>query len=257
MKRAFLIISIIFISNCLFAQGEVNDPKVYNIKEKTFGLMLNSNGYGLNLRYGKRVNATVRRILDYDFEYVKHQKEIKARNPYNESSNRFVFGKLNTFFNTRGGIGIQKEIFSKFDKGSVAIKYFYSGGISLGILKPIYYEVIDSIRIDLMSNHTYTYTTPRTFNYSIHTTNDIYGRTSFFKKGLNEIELIPGLNLKGGVCVEYSKQDKIINAIEIGIIADIYSTEVPIMETYKNSQFFLSLYISYRFGKVYYKKKID
>ena len=256
MKIILLIIFCLTLFNiCLFSQGELSDKKAYNINEKTIALSLNSNGGGLNYRYGKRLDGTRRRIFDIDAAIVKHPKEIKTRNPYyDKNNNRFVFGKLNNFFNIRTGIGLQKELYSKFDKGGVAIKYFYSGGFSLGILKPIYYDII--VGKTTIGNKQYINTIPQKFNYSIHTSSDIYGRTAFFNKGMDEIELIPGIHTKFGLSIDYSKNDRLINAIEVGASIDAYLKEVPIMATEKNNQIFVALFISYRFGKVYTKKDL-
>jgi len=255
MKIILIIFCVIAFNNYLFSQGEISDKKAYNINEKTIAFCLNSNGGGVNYRYGKRLDGTRRRIFDIDAAIVKHPKEIKTNNPYYDTNNsRFVFGKLNYFFNTKTGIGLQKELYSKFDKGGVAIKYFYSGGFSLGILKPIYYDII--ILDTTINDKKHINTIPQKFNYSIHTSSDIYGKTAFFEKGMDEIELIPGIHTKFGLSIEYSKNDKLINAIEVGASIDAYLKEVLIMATEKNNQIFVALFISYRFGKVYTKKDL-
>ncbi len=80
-------------------------------------------------------------IFDIELAYIKHPKEVKiSASPYSyATSRRYVNGKTNLFVNLRPSIGFQREIFSKEDRGSIAIKYFYGGGPSLGITKPIYY----------------------------------------------------------------------------------------------------------------------
>ena len=73
---------------------------------------------------------------------------------------------------------------------------------------------------------------------------------------MDEIELIPGIHTKFGLSIDYSKNDRLINAIEVGASIDAYLKEVPIMATEKNNQIFVALFISYRFGKVYTKKDL-
>ena len=59
--------------------------------------------------------------------YIKHPKEVKiSASPYSyATSRRYVYGKTNLFVNLRPSIGFQREIFSKEDRGSIAIKYYY------------------------------------------------------------------------------------------------------------------------------------
>ena len=252
MKKIIIFISFVIIYNSIFGQGEISDKKIFKTKERSLAILINTNGIGGDFRYGKRIDGTRRKVYDIDFEYIKDQKEVKTRNPYYENNNRFVFGKLNDFFVFRGGMGLQKEIFSKSDKGGVAIKYFYSGGISLGLIKPIYYDIIDSTRI--YEDKQYIFTNPKKFDNSIHTSSDIYGRTAFFRKGMDEITVSPGAFIKVGISIEYSKNEKNIHAIEAGIITDFFAKKVTIMDDDRNRQVFVSLFASLRFGKVSYQK---
>ena len=162
IRKLLITILLLTLKNFIFSQGEISNIKIYDISEKSLAVLLNSNGEGCNFRYGKRLDGKRRRIYDFDFEYVKHSKEIKTHNPYYENNNRFVFGKLNEFFNLKSAIGLQKELFSKSDKGGVAIKYFFTGGFSLGLLKPIYYNIIDSTKV--IDGQQKIYTTPRRFD---------------------------------------------------------------------------------------------
>ena len=93
---AFIFL-LIFFSLSAFSQGELNDEvRVVTGNEKTYAVLINSNGWGFNLRRGKRLDGFRKRLIDFDLAYVKHPKEIKTQNPYFENQKRFVFGKLNT-----------------------------------------------------------------------------------------------------------------------------------------------------------------
>ena len=76
---------------------------------------------------------------------------------------------------------------------------------------------------------------------------DIYGKASF-TKGLNETKIMPGLYAKAGFNFEYSKEDKIIHAIEIGGQINAFPKKIPIMAVSDNKSIFFSLFVSYRFG---------
>lgn len=253
MYRLLITFLGVLISISSFSQGEFDEVRVVTGNEKSYAFLLNSNGWGLNFRYGKRLDGFRKRLLDVDFSYIKHAKEIKTQNPYYENQKRFVFGKLNSIFALRSDIGLQKEIYSKFDKGGVAIKYFLGAGITAGILKPVYYQIVDSSTIS--NNERYIYLSDRKFDVtSIHQVSDIYSRSSFFK-GIDETTFQPGINIKLGLSFVYSNIYDALNAVEAGLIIDGFLKEIPIMATEKNDRIFVSLFVSYRFGRVGIKNK--
>jgi hypothetical protein len=83
----------------------------------------------------------------------------------------------------------------------------------------------------------------------------IYGKASFFK-GIDEISLVPGGYAKLGISFEYSKSDITLHALELGLVLDAFPKKIPIMDTEQNNFLFLSLFISYRFGRVIDKSGI-
>jgi hypothetical protein len=243
MKFLFFFLVLISYSANLLAQGEIDEQKKILLRdERTFGLSLNSNGIGGDYKYAKRINAKNHNIYQIELMSLKHPKEIKITN--NIYSNKsFVFGKTNNFFVLKGVYGRQSEIYRKNDAGGISIRYNYSIGPTIGILKPIYYEVLYTTGVPWEF-----YSKIEKFNTSTHQS-DIYGRASFFK-GFNELSLVPGISTKAGFTFEYSRIDKALHSIEIGIGMDLYPKEIPIMAIENNNFFFLNLYAGYRFGKV-------
>ena len=248
MKRWILGIWLLqLMGGALFAQGEILEaPRIFYRNERSIGLMMNSNGFGAGGRYAKRINARKKTIYEVGFSSIKHPKEIKINNNYNYSSRSFVFGKMNSFISLQSGWGKQKEMFRKIDYGGISIRRYFSVGPALGILKPIYYEVIESGAGGLGQ----PYLVDEKFNTATHQGN-IYGRSSFFK-GIKEISVVPGACGRAGVSFEYSKSDITIHAIETGVALDIFPKRIEIMATdiEKNNFFFLTLFVSYRFGRV-------
>jgi len=249
--KTYITIVILFFTLKIFSQGELNnEARVVSGNEKSYSILFNSNGFGVNYRYGKRITGFKKNIFDFDLFYVKHAKEIKIQNPQYESQKRFVFGKLNSLFTFNIGTGIQKEIYSKFDKGGIAIKYFYEGGVSLALLKPIYYQVVDS----QSPNPNDPYISDKKFDQDIHSPLDIYGRSSFFK-GFGQTKFIPGIFIKAGLSFVYSNKYEAINAIEAGFITSLFLKPLEIMAIKNNQQYIISIFVSYRFGRVGLKQK--
>lgn len=243
MKKLLAIAVILFYSGLLLrAQGDLNEQqKVFFRNEKSLGLLLNSDGLGLSYREGKRINFLNKSLLEIDLGSLRHPKEYKMYNPYTTGTGSYVYGKLNTVFYIRAGIGHQREIFKKQDLGGVAVRFFYSAGPVLAIAKPIYYRIIYIVGNDVELKE-------EKFDIKDLPT-DIYSRASF-TKGLSEIKAFPGLYAKAGFNFEYSKEDKVIHAVEIGAQINGFPKKIPIMANTDNKAVYFSLFVSYRFGVI-------
>jgi hypothetical protein len=244
MKK-LLIIAVILLSGtvALYAQGELDEQlKVFFRNERTFAVLLNTDGIGVSYRAAKRIDYLNKSLIEIEAGSLTHPKEYKLSNPYIQGG-RFVFGKLNSTFYLRGGIGHQKELFKKADLGGVAIRYFYSAGPVISLYKPVYYKVFYPLSL-------FEYEIKEEkFNNSITLPQEIYGRASFVK-GLNEIKVMPGIYAKGGFNFEYSKEDKVIHAIETGAQLSVFAKTLPIMASDDNKMIFFSLFVSYRLGMI-------
>ena len=243
MKKCILGIGLfVLLGGASFAQGEIlEQPRIFYRNERSFGLMMNTNGFGAGYRYGKRDNARNKTIYSAGFSVIKHPKEFKINNSYDYRSRSFVFGKKNSFITLESGWGKQKEMFRKIDRGGISIRRYFTVGPAIGILKPVYYEIYNYMDNDL---------TIQKFSADIDRGN-IIGRASFFK-GIKEISLVPGATASVGFSFEYSTSDITIHAIETGLTLEVFPKRIDIMATsvQKNNYHFLSLFVSYRFGKV-------
>jgi hypothetical protein len=258
LKR--ILFFILFSLSCLvgWSQGGEIDTqdKVLFQNERSISVSLTSNGMAAGFRFGKHKTYLDKITYDIELAYIKHPKEVKiSASPYSYvSSRRYVEGKTNLFVNLRPSIGFQREIFSKEDKGSIAIKYYYGGGPSIGITKPIYYtiNIITPIPPTPTQPGGY-YTTTKVEKYGdaqhIQQTSEIAGRASFWN-GMDELSLYPGLHARAGMTFEFGKFSQLINALDVSATFDAFTKKIPIMYTDLNNQFFLTLAVSYRFGWV-------
>jgi hypothetical protein len=242
-KASILILVLLLFAGSLLAQGEIDQQQRVMLRdESSIGTFLNSNGFGVNYRYGFWRNARNQFILDGDFDYVKHPKEVKLTVPYNFQTHRFVYGKENLFWELKGTAGWQKELYRKIDRNGISLRLFYAGGIALGFTKPIYYKVFTTSGLEIIAEDYMK------FDPSIHQLN-IGGRGPFFM-GFNELKVIPGLTAKAGFSFEYSHKDAIIHALEAGVSVTAYPKKIPIMATEQNNFLFFCLSVGYRFGRI-------
>jgi len=239
-------ISLLAITLCIRAQGEIDiQDKIFYRNERTFGALLNSNGFGGNFRYGKRVDAFKKTLYEIELNYLKHPKEVRVTTEY--SSRSFIYGKLNSVYTLKGAFGVQNEMFQKRDQGGISIRYFYNFGPTFAFMKPIYYDYQPANQPQYYEK----------FIPDPAKTVYIVGKAPI-GMGINELKIQPGIYGKFGFTFEYSKIDEVFHAFEIGVAFDAYIGKVPIMATspgkllfvLPDDQFYLTLFISYRFGRV-------
>lgn len=244
MKKLLIIVFMFTaVSAVVNAQGELDEQqKVFFRNERSFAVLLNTDGYAVSFRAAKRIDYLNKRLIEVDAGILRSPKEYRQRFLYSQGGS-FTFGKLNQAIYLRGGIGHQHEIFSKEDFGGIAIRYFYSAGPVLGLYKPIYYKVLYQVTGNLFDIRV------QKFESSIVLPSEIYSKAPF-TKGLNETKVVPGVYGKAGFNFEYSKQDKVIHAIEVGGQINAFPREIPIMAVYPNKKIFFSLFLSYRFGMI-------
>lgn len=242
-----LLITLIIFAGCsllLFSQGELDEQqKIFFRNERSFGLALNSDGFGISYRDARRINFLNKQYFEIEGGYLKHPREYRSQNPLFQTPGSFIYGKINSAFYFRGSYGLQREVFKKADLGGVAVRYFFSAGPTLAVYKPIYYKILYPV-----SQYEFRIVEEK-LDVNQHPPYDIYGRSSF-TKGLNETRLLPGIYGKAGLNFEYSKEEKIIHAVEVGATVSAYTKKIPIMATTDNKAVFVSLFVSYRFGVV-------
>jgi len=212
--------------------------------EMTFGATVHTAGWGAIFKRLQNPNGTTKKGLLIDFATMQHPKEIKLFHPFYDSARGYKFGKLNYFSTIRVGYGWEKMIAGKTDRGSVAVHAHYWGGISNGLTRPVYLEVIRP----LPNNPDEFRLSTEPYDPSEHFVNNIYGRASFFN-GWDELGYHPGVFVKGGANFEYGITEEKISMIEVGIVLDYFFEEVPIMAVEDNMQLFTTLYVSMYFGK--------
>lgn len=245
LKNKLLLLTglLVCVNISVMGQGSVAEDETSFYDERTWGLFLQTSGYGINYQYGKRINGYRKRMFSVEFHNLQHKREILQQNPFNYTTRRYAYGKLNICLPIKIGWGYQKELYSKFKRGrSVSIKRYYLVGPSLAVLKPVYYEIYsDSLNRNIIERYD-----PE---HNIYT---IQGRASFFR-GLGELSFVPGGYVRYGYSFEFSKKEKHINAVELGSTFEAYPAKLKILaydDGYNDNQrFFLSFFLVYRFGK--------
>ncbi len=145
-KSSYIFLIFCFIPAFHFGQaiGDEYNKEMLR-KETSWGISLNSNGYGLTYRRGKEKTIFKKVLYEFDFAVKKNPKEIKAKNPFFTNSKDYVFGKLNRFNAIHAGIGVQNVLNHKPYWGGTEIRYVAFTGLSLGMSSPVYLYIINFV----------------------------------------------------------------------------------------------------------------
>ncbi len=228
-------------------------------KEWSVDLRMHTNGWAVAFN-----SATIKTYYQtnyYHFEFgrIKDPRERRQNKniPFAGPEGRtiiprsFTFGKQNSVYVLRGGIGRKRYLSEKAQKKGVAVGYHYEVGPSIAILKPYFLELfypsaVGSNEIELRVEK-YSDSNADVFTDQ----NDIFGGAGFFH-GVTESTFVPGLQAKGGLHFALGAFDQKVRALEVGCMVDVYVKKVPILvETAEvsNKPYFINLYLNLQFGK--------
>ena len=260
MRVHFFLTILLLLGFCfpaiVFAQEEDDQDTVSNgilmNKELKGSIMLHTLGYGVGFRKGINKDFFERRMIEFDLLEMKAPNQEKTYNNNFMNPKYYYFGKLNNLYILRAGLGKTKLLNRKPYWGGVEVRFNYSGGLSLGLAKPVYlymsYYHSDMVIYATKSEKfdpslTYPVTTP-TYSY------DIYGRAPVFT-GFKEIKPYPGIYAKAGFNFDFGVLNERVKELETGLVLDVYPKGVPIMAYHSPYQLFLTAYFSFSFGKRY------
>ncbi len=269
-QKLFLI-SVFFLAlQSAYSQTNPNEYQeekpILLRQEMSFGVTLHTSGWGFEVKRGRNITGFKKLMFEAQFVSMKHPKERRVINPFFENSKSYFFGKLNTFNIIRASAGARKTLYSKADRTGVEVRFIYMGGLSLGITKPVYLEILTE---EPPNSGLYDVVTEKYDpNNQNHNPENIYGRASF-TQGLDEIKFHPGGYAKVGFNFEYAPFHEDIKAIEVGASLDAYPRRIPIMAVQvdsdnngildgkdkwdpyhkPNKQFFLTFYFTLIYGR--------
>ncbi len=245
MKKVqhIVLIILLFSFSISYAQEvEKQDVGILYKREKSMGIVLNTDGWGFDYRLGFFKTGYKKRTLDISFSFIRDPKETRYYNSRDQSAKSFVYGKELSFYSLRVLYGMQKDLSNKPYWGGVDIRWLNLFGFNLGIGKPIYLYVVDQINDGVLALERYD---PVKHDLSV-----IYGRGPY-SKGLNELEVYPGISFKTALNVEFGTIPEKTRSIEAGVIFNGYFRPYRIMAYTDERYFDMSVYVSFNFGNRY------
>jgi len=190
--------------------------------------------------------------VHYELGWLRSPREIRQRfdvsTPFsNAQPKAFVFGKINSLYVARVGWGQTRYFSDKARSRGVSVGIHYDMGVVLGILKPIYLDLIryrDNGSTAYISKEKYSEENKDLF---LDVTRIVGG--SGFLKGLDEVKIAPGGYLRSGLVFEFDAFPEWYAKSEVGFQLDVFPQTVKMLANNPNRLLFLNLYITLELGK--------
>ncbi|MDL2308602.1 hypothetical protein LJC53_03335 [Bacteroidales bacterium OttesenSCG-928-C03] len=245
ISRACTVMLFLYLPFVLQAQ-EVGEVEVEDLtsREWNMGIFLNTSGGGISYQQGWTPDYYKKHFYEIDFLFNRSAKMVRGRNLNYPEATTYSYGKMCDLFFLRGGYGYQKVLAHKPYWGGVQIKYTMSAGFSLGIAMPVF------LYIAIPDNSGYY--TPELQQYDpenpLHDISNIIGRGPYFA-GIGKTKLHPGFYGKFGFQFDFATNSRSIQAVEVGVTADMVFPFVQQVAKNNPKPVFLCGYIAYCFGK--------
>ena len=126
-------------------------------------------------------------------------------------------------------MSLPRYLSEKARRKGVAVGISYEFGPSIGLVKPYYLEINDSDS-SRESNQVTTKSekfTPETVERFL--SEQLILGSSGFSTGLSEISLLPGVQAKAAIHLDWGAFDEFVRGVEAGLMVDVYFRRVPIM----------------------------
>ena len=211
-------------------------------KHNIFGIRLATNGYGINFEKGKFKSPSKTRIFQFELNEIHDPKEHHV----SASSDQINFSsvapyKVNNLYEFKMAIGEERLIGGKGNKNGVAVSALYTGGVTIGLLKP-YLLNVQNIITGATSQRTYANMQTDTVEGD-----EISGAAGFFA-GWSKLNIKPGLNAKIAMRFDYGRTNQTVSAIECGLTEEYYFGTIPLVYMVKEHPFFFNAYVQIMFG---------
>jgi hypothetical protein len=125
----------------------------------------------------------------------------------------------------------------------VRLTFVAFGGISLGLLKPYYLNLLQSDTASIKPERYTTADSSRFLN------KNYIVEAAPIRYGLSQIEPVVGASGKVALDFDWGKKDEFVKALEVGLMLDLYYKRLPIMINRANHFYQFAMFLSFQFGK--------
>jgi len=241
--KIYFLALFVCVNSTIWAQENyVNDTPP--TKEFFFTISPHTIGTSIALDYGFIGNKLTHSI-HFELTTLKHPKEVRQRagvgGTFTNVSRSFVYGKQHQLYGIHAGYSGKFHFSKKAKSQGVAVSVSYAGGPSLGLIRPYY--------IDLQVGEDVSAQTYTEENADIFLEPANIAGASGLSYGWDELSFVAGAFAKLGLNFEWGDGSRLIKAVDVGMMLNIYTKEIPIMLTTDNQAIFPTLYAAFQIGK--------
>lgn len=201
------------------------------------GFKLTSDGYGGFLEMG--LGQSIRKAWLFQIEIVERKHPREQKFELDPSTPPIIYRKVNYMYPLRLGVQQQYLLGNKSNKNGISITANYGAGISLGLIRPYMVEVNKDGKRTFISFDS---------DSALFKGLEFYGGPSF-SQGWDKLKLKPGVFIKSGLRFDYGRYNEMLNALEVGLTAEMFAGKIRQMVDVEPSRFFASLYVGLVFGR--------
>ncbi|MGK7393696.1 MAG: hypothetical protein ACNS62_03950 [Candidatus Cyclobacteriaceae bacterium M3_2C_046] len=191
---------------------------------------------GLIFKMGKEIGPNRFQSFGLELVNIKHPQEERH---YSYTGNTFIWAKKNYLYSIRLQYGREWILFKKAPQQGVQINGILAGGPSIGLEAPYY--------IEYESGAGGSSKVPYDPTAGVHDYNQILGTGNIFQ-GIEESQIVPGLNLKAALSFEFGTFKSNVVGLEAGAMLEAFSRKIIIIPNTDNYSVFPNAFITLFYG---------
>lgn len=249
MRKQFFLLTVLLLGSVLlFSQRkqEVVAPRDFQYKhEASGGVRIQTNGFTVFGEYGWIKDIKRTRLLQLEYSYFIDYRQKKQNSPL-QGGRDYVFGLQNRFHTIRLAYGFKRVLADKAARNGVCVSATFFGGVSLGLLKPYYLNLLQPSDGGSPAVKAERYSAA---NESRFLDRDSILEAAPIRYGLNQMQPVAGAHIKAAIDFDWGSKDAFVKALEAGVMLDVYYKRLPILINNTNRFYQASFFISFQFGK--------
>ncbi len=235
-KKLFIFIVLLIFADLSWGQSrgdyEYSTQKIWGVTKATNSGLIG----GFMFKY----TTQLKRENSYhgggiEIVNIKHPQEQKY---ISTSGNSYIWAKEHYLYSIRLSYYRERVLFKKAQQQGVQVSVLAALGPTIGLEAPYYIEVSTgngTVKVP------YDHTNPNHYWTNIIGTGNIL-------QGVGESSVVPGLNIRLGVSLEFGAFRSKVMGIEVGFQADLFTRKILIIPTTESYSFFPSAYFTFYFG---------
>jgi hypothetical protein len=178
----------------------------------------------------------------------KHPQAFKTQADPENQSGTYTPGLLNETFTLNLGWGTSYLWMEKGVSHGLELRGTWSGGLGLGLLKPVFLEIRYPNEDPNTSKDQPFFEISEAYDPDKHNSSNI-AKASTWIKGLDSLGFVPGVYVKAGLSAEWGRFSRSPQWVELGVMAGLYGKPLTMMAWVDRQPYLVSLYLAYSMGR--------